>query len=272
MEVDLTTRTPAAANARAEAVRLNVQQAAVLYTKAVELKDWRTLKYTSVRAWASGEFGPDRFSAERRKEITSLLTKAGLTVRAIAAATGASTNTVIKDQQKLVSQSETQDSVSPTPRQAAAKAREAKKKEEVPETKPAATVAATRGSRGPTGKGGRISQEELNEAAVKALRAGKSQSKFALGLGIGDNSMMLAKAWTRAEMLAQAPSTELVVPVNTPHLDALFRQKIEEKFGPWVTATGNETAAAIVELMLEAYTMGRESTAAAASHTAGPRS
>jgi hypothetical protein len=200
MDVDLTTKkTPAAATARAEAIRLNVQQAGVLYTKALELDDWKTLKYTSLRAWAQGEFGPDRFSAERRKEIVAMLSKAGLTVRAIAAATGTHHRTVERDQEEARGANAPRDSPAPeqTPRQTAAKTREATKREaiKVQATKP-------RVSRGPTAKSGtRVSQDELNELALRALKSRKSQSEFARGLGIGDNSMMLAKAWTRAEML-----------------------------------------------------------------------
>jgi hypothetical protein len=42
------------------------------------------------------------------------------------------------------------------------------------------------------------------------------------------------------------------------HLAWLFRQMIEEKFGPWCTPTGDDHAGAIVELMAAAYIMGRE--------------
>lgn len=60
------------------------------------------------------------------------------------------------------------------------------------------------GGQGPTGTGGkRYTQEELDAAAVTALRAGQSQSGLAESLGIGNNSMKLAKAWTRAEVQAE---------------------------------------------------------------------
>lgn len=89
-----------AAHARAEQIRLNVQRAAVLYVQAIVEKDWQALGYGGVPDWAAGEFGPDRFSAERRREIVALLTQAGYTTRQIAAATGAGHSTVNKDQRE----------------------------------------------------------------------------------------------------------------------------------------------------------------------------
>jgi transposase-like protein len=89
-----------AAADRAEQIRLGLQSTAVLYAKAVEEEDWRVLGYRSVTDWATKEFGPDRFSAERRKEIVALLTDAGLTVRQIARATGAGKSTVARDQRE----------------------------------------------------------------------------------------------------------------------------------------------------------------------------
>lgn len=83
---------------RAEEIRLGLQSTGVLYALAVKEKDWSTLHYESVGAWAVGEFGPDRFCAERRQEIVKFLTQAGLTQRAIAAATGSSHQTVGRDQ------------------------------------------------------------------------------------------------------------------------------------------------------------------------------
>jgi transposase-like protein len=90
-----------AAQDRAAQIRLNVQRAAVLYVQAVLEQDWQALGYGSVPAWAAGEFGPDRFSAARRREIVALLTGAGYTIRQIAAATGAARSTVNNDQGAL---------------------------------------------------------------------------------------------------------------------------------------------------------------------------
>ena len=89
------------AHERAEQIRLGFQSTAVLYAKAVDAKDWTALGYRSVSAWAKGEFGPDRFSAERRKEIVAMLTAAGHTQRQIAAATNSSKGSVGRDQQEL---------------------------------------------------------------------------------------------------------------------------------------------------------------------------
>lgn len=86
------------ATQRAEQIRLGLQQTGVLYAQAVAEHDWQTLGYTSITQWARCEFGPDRFSTERRQEIVSLLTDAGLTVRQIAQATGAGRSTVNRDQ------------------------------------------------------------------------------------------------------------------------------------------------------------------------------
>ncbi len=97
MEDELARRQVEAAN-RAEQIRGGLQQTAVLFAKAIVERDWRVLQYESVGDWAVSEFGPDRFSTERRREIVSLLTKAGLTQRAIAAATGADHSTVARDQ------------------------------------------------------------------------------------------------------------------------------------------------------------------------------
>lgn len=86
---------------RAEQIRLGLQQTAVLYAKAAAEEDWRVLGYPGITAWAAGEFGPDRFSAERRKEIVAMLTRGGYTVRQVEAATGAGHGTVIRDQQEI---------------------------------------------------------------------------------------------------------------------------------------------------------------------------
>lgn len=84
---------------RAEQIRLGLQSTAVLYAQAVAERDWHTLGYRSLTAWTVAEFGPDRFSPERRKEIVALLTAAGHTQRAIAAVAGTSQSTVKRDQQ-----------------------------------------------------------------------------------------------------------------------------------------------------------------------------
>jgi hypothetical protein len=90
-----------AAASRAEQIRLGLQGTAVLYARAVAEEDWRVLGYKSVQAWAAAEFGFDRFSAERRREVVAMLTDAGYTQRTIAAAVNAGQATVRRDQQAL---------------------------------------------------------------------------------------------------------------------------------------------------------------------------
>jgi transposase-like protein len=90
-----------AAADRAEQIRLGLQGTAVLYARAVAENDWQALGYKGVQAWAVAEFGFDRFSAERRREIVALLTDAGYTQRKIAAAVNAGHATVRRDQQAL---------------------------------------------------------------------------------------------------------------------------------------------------------------------------
>jgi hypothetical protein len=102
----------------------------VLFAKAVVEFDWKALGYESVGDWAVAEFGHGRFSPGRRKEIVDLLTKAGLTTRAIAAATGSAQSTVVGDQREARDQNRSRegqgDAPPPaTPRQQAAREREA---------------------------------------------------------------------------------------------------------------------------------------------------
>jgi len=116
-----------AAHERAEQIRLGLQNTAFLYAQAVTEEDWKALGYSSIKGWNMGEFGPDRFSTERRKEIHALLTARGLTTRAIAAATGTTAMTVSRDQREAGVTNVTQTS----PRQEAARQREADKENPV---------------------------------------------------------------------------------------------------------------------------------------------
>jgi len=110
---------------RAEQIRLGLQSTAYLYATAVTEEDWKTLGYASIRAWNAAEFGPDRFSIERRREIHALLTARGLTQRQIAAATGSGAGTVARDQQTNGMSHSAPDGAPATPRQQAARDREA---------------------------------------------------------------------------------------------------------------------------------------------------
>lgn len=128
MTTELTLSQHQVATKRAAQIRSDLQQTAVLYVKAVTEQDWRVLGYPNVRTWMASEFGPDRFSAERRKEIVAMLTTAGRTQREIAAATGTSKSTVNNDQQEAGVSSETL-----APRQQAARDRETRRRTQPPE-------------------------------------------------------------------------------------------------------------------------------------------
>lgn len=125
-EVDIpTSEQQRIAAERAEHIRLGLQQAAVLYERALEEEDWRVLGYASVSEWASCEFGRDRFSAATRKRIVQMLTKSGYTQRAIAAATASSPATVSRDQAEAGAPDEAPAPASP--RQASARQRESRR-------------------------------------------------------------------------------------------------------------------------------------------------
>lgn len=115
------------AKRRAERIRQGINKAIDLYVEAVTAQDWRYMTdtdghpYESVKAWSQGEFGPDRFSTEKRKELVGLFSQAGYTVREIADATGASKSQVSRDQASVPNG--TQENLSP--RQRASREREA---------------------------------------------------------------------------------------------------------------------------------------------------
>ncbi len=112
---------------RAEQIRLGLQSTAVLYAKAVVEEDWQVLGYSSIGAWREAEFGPIRFKAHFRQEISALLTAKGWTVREIEAATGAGKSTIARDQQGVPSG--TPEPPDQTPRQKAARRREEARRE-----------------------------------------------------------------------------------------------------------------------------------------------
>lgn len=178
----MTSRTSAAANARAEAIRLGLQQTGVIYAKAVELEDWRTLGCQALRQWARNEFGPDRFSPKARKEIVGLLTDQGLTQRQIADATGANQSTVARDQAEQpgdanASQEDTQSNN--TRQQRSARQREQnKRRTPPPQPQPPAEekepVMKTRGRQGDTeGAMAEIRRRMRADAPVKRQEIAK---------------------------------------------------------------------------------------------------
>lgn len=93
---------------RAEQIRLGLQSAGVLYEKAVAEQDWKVLSYGSEKEWAAAEFSPDRFSAENRKRLVGMYSAWGWSQRQIAAATGASQSTVLRDQKTSRESNESQ--------------------------------------------------------------------------------------------------------------------------------------------------------------------
>jgi hypothetical protein len=118
---------------RAEHIRLGLQQTAVLYAQAVEEQDWKVLGYRSVDGWAQAEFGPDRFSAPRRREIHQLLHTTGMTYRKIAQATGSSPPTVMRDIRNTgngVTDVTEPAPTQPNPRQQAARDREQRRRDQ----------------------------------------------------------------------------------------------------------------------------------------------
>jgi hypothetical protein len=178
---------------RAEQIRLDLQGAGVLYAKAIVEEDWKTLNYKSVKAWAEDQFGPDRFTPDRRKEIAEihvLLGKAGLTTRAISDVTGAGKSTVARDQWKAGVPSGTEAS----PRQEAARDREAAKRtrEDDPVQRTSIPVRKTRIQR-------RYALEE--EKILAAYRQIKDEGKtlggreLARHLGMGDDDTPVRKGW-----------------------------------------------------------------------------
>ncbi len=235
---------------RAEQIRLGLQQTAVLYARAVAEKDWKALGYLSVKAWAAGEFGPDRFSTQRRKEIVALLTAAGYTQRQIAAATGASPGTVSKDQQEARAQHRAQESSELTtdnltdddvtdndphpgppplsPRQQAARTREAarrgsKSPPPAPRTKP--PPASAQRHLGPA---------EINEIIAGNLTRGQIVSRY----GVGEHAAQLAR--TTAVAIRGERERVRYEQLRRADASAVLDDALDDDLGaaPLVTRTG----------------------------------
>lgn len=81
--------------------RIKVELSATwdLITEAYQRRAWAALGFDTWDAYCKGEFGASRIKlpSEERREVVSSLRDAGLSTRAIAAATGASRNTVRSD-------------------------------------------------------------------------------------------------------------------------------------------------------------------------------
>lgn len=174
---------------RAEKIRLGLQSTAVLYTLAVTEEDWRVLGYGSIAAWREAEFGPVRFKADYRQEIGALLTAKGWTQREIAAATGASQDTVKRDQAEPGERDRSPQAPPAADPAGNARQRAARQREET--RRGAAVTPPTRKTQpGPT--------EEQIIACVRLIGQGKSQTEAGRQLGLKDNSMALAAAYAAA--------------------------------------------------------------------------
>ncbi|MGI8709712.1 MAG: hypothetical protein ACR2LA_01780 [Acidimicrobiales bacterium] len=88
-------------------IRDNLAEIAAAIPVAYSGRAWAVLGYSSWDAYCDAEFGEFRMRLprEERQDVVASLRESGLSIRAIASATGNSTNTVSKDLQ--VSQSET---------------------------------------------------------------------------------------------------------------------------------------------------------------------
>jgi hypothetical protein len=112
------------ARRRADEIRCALVDAVEDYALAVLEEDWKTLGYDSVADWHENEFGGQRFTVETRRQVAELLSGAGQTQRAIAAATGvsqATTATDLSGDQDLITSTS-------SPKQTAARQRERNKR------------------------------------------------------------------------------------------------------------------------------------------------
>jgi hypothetical protein len=87
------------ARALTDQIKTNVEETWQLVKKAYERRAWTALGYTSWDAYCDQEFGTTRLRLprEERAQVVGSLREAGLSIRAIASATGADKNTVQSD-------------------------------------------------------------------------------------------------------------------------------------------------------------------------------
>lgn len=90
---------PEEARQRADRIKVGVEAVWHLVVEAYQKRDWSALGYSSWDDYTTREFGTARLRLprEERQEVVASLREAGLSVRAIEAATGVSRPTVIKD-------------------------------------------------------------------------------------------------------------------------------------------------------------------------------
>lgn len=97
-EVDLT---PAEARALTDRIKVAVEGTWLLIEQAYLSRAWAALGYTSWDVYCTREFGTARLRLprEERQEVVASLRESGLSIRAIASATGVDKNTVAADLQ-----------------------------------------------------------------------------------------------------------------------------------------------------------------------------
>lgn len=90
---------PEEARQRADRIKVGVEAVWHLVVEAYQRRDWAALGYASWDDYQTREFGTARLRLprEERQEVVSSLRDAGLSIRAIAAATGNSDQTVQRD-------------------------------------------------------------------------------------------------------------------------------------------------------------------------------
>src|SRR5690606_33839902 len=96
---DLKAATPDAARRLTERIKESVASTWELIEEAYLTRAWAALGYESWDAYCSAEFGTSRIPLprEERREVVTSLREAGLSTRAIAAATGVPRETVRRD-------------------------------------------------------------------------------------------------------------------------------------------------------------------------------
>lgn len=85
------------ARARQQRIRGGLVTAAGEYAAAVLAEDWRVLGFASVAEWAADTLGEQAWQPGPRQQVAELLSAGGMSVRAIAAATGTSKSTAERD-------------------------------------------------------------------------------------------------------------------------------------------------------------------------------
>lgn len=150
-------------------IKVSVEVAWDLITQAYSTRAWSALGYSTWDDYCTREFGSARLRLPRedRQEVVASLREQGLSIRAIAAATGNSKNTIADD----VSQIGTPDTAKPDPRDAYDAMRDAMVSANKPKAPERAKVTGTDGKSyeaTPRTKPGKPKRGSLPDAAQKA--------------------------------------------------------------------------------------------------------